>query len=183
MQDLFGKQKSKLERFIDTENYQDFKGLHFKVIDDLPPGHVELTTRRPTYIKGSAGGLSVTARAPTVIESNAGMLTLNGYAPVLVDAPASWMYAELIDNSVILGYISFIAVKAAPYLELIAKEVSCFNGECLQRSPVHLNAPKKNKGYIYFQDTVATLSYQYENPSKPYWQKNNLGQKIKNLLK
>ncbi len=187
MKNLVLKQNYEIERKINTGDYQDFKGLKFKIIDNLPPGqYVEFTTHEPTYIKQSTGAIKVTAKAPTIIEGCTGKIIIDSYAPMLIRGSTGEMKAYLRENTSMEGNTGDINIRAAPYLELIANEVSHFNGKYNRWGPVHLNAPEGNRGFILFKGSSGHLNFEYDTQAKLYLSKdtnsNRLVQIVRKLL-
>jgi hypothetical protein len=169
MKDLVLRRHPEIESAVNTGDYQDFKGLRFRIVDNLPPGkYVEFETDEPTYIKQSTGPIKVTAKAPTIIEGCTGKITIEGYAPILVRGSRGGMDAHLRENSAIEGTTNYVNIKAAPHLELIADRVSYFNGRYNRWEPVHLNAPEGNSGFILFKGRASSLNFAYDNQAGLY---------------
>ncbi|HLC52639.1 MAG TPA: hypothetical protein VJI98_05330 [Candidatus Nanoarchaeia archaeon] len=188
MKDSVLRQKLEVERTVDTGDYQEFRGLRFKIIDRLPPGeYLEFTTDEPTFIKQSTGAIKVTAKAPTIIEGGTGKITIDGYAPMIVRGSTGGMDAHLRDNSAIEGTANYVNIKAAPHLELIADSVRDFNGKDNQWELVHLNAPEGNRGVILFKGGASSLNFEYDNQAGLYLPKDttpkSLVQRARELLK
>jgi hypothetical protein len=158
-----------INRRVDTGDYEDFKGLNFRIIDNLPLGkYMEFVIEEPTFIRQSTGDIKVTSHAPTVIEGCTGKIIIDGYAPMLIRGSTGGMDSHLRDNSAIEGNTNYIDIKAAPHLELIGDHVSYFNGKYNRWGPVHLNAPEGNKGFILFKGGANRLNFEYDSKLKLY---------------
>ena len=188
MVDIVKRQDTRLERTVNTGDYRDFRGISFKIISGLTPGqYFEFTTQEPTYIQQSTGAIKITARAPTIVEGNTGKITIEAHAPILVRGSTGGVDAHLRENSGIEGSTGTINIKAAPYLELKADNVSYFNGRYNESKPVHLNAPQGNRGFILFRGSTGALNFEYDGQSNLYLPLDSKGitlvRRIRALLK
>jgi len=161
-------QSKEIERAVDTRGYQDFRGLRFKIINDLPPGqYVELTTYEPTYIDQCTGAIKVTAHAPTIINGCTGEITIDSYAPMLVRGSTRKMQAHLRQNTAIEPGSGEIYIRAAPHLEFVAEFVERFNGWSYNM-PVRIKAPKGKIGAILVKGSPGSLYFGYDNQKGLY---------------
>ncbi len=164
MVNIVRQQIGALEQTVDTGDYQDFKGLKFKVIKDLPPGqYLEFVTEEPTYIEQSTGDITVIARAPTMIKGGTGRIIIDGYAPLLVRGSTAGMDAYLRENTAIEGVCGVVNIIAAHDLELIAEKVMYFMGEYHEFGSVHLNPLCGNRGKILFKGGANRYNFKYQS--------------------
>ena len=161
--ELSPRERTDLGTTLNFEEYRGFRGLHFRVISDLPPGEtVEITTEEPTYIQQSTGDIIVTARAPTVIYGCTGNIILDAYAPMLIKGSTGHLTAHLRDNTAIVGTTGDLNITAARYLQLIGQRIPKVNGRWNGWGNVHRHAPESNDRVILLKGSTGNLNFQYE---------------------
>lgn len=157
------KELSTKEEFS-NQCYRNFKGIDFKVIDNLPAGEfMNFEINEPTYIKQSTGNIHIKAYAPTIINGCTGMILVNSYAPLLIKGSTQDIYVCLRANTIIELSTGDTNIKAAPYLELVGNNIPCFNQKYNNWGSVKVKSNKQKKGTIMIDGSSGTSGLNFEH--------------------